>query len=60
MKKINILLSLILIINLVMLVVIYQQNKQLNKYELLFTNIEGKLEDIDDAIDDQIIPNLKK
>lgn len=43
-----------------MLVVIYQQNKQLNKYELLFTNIEGKLEDIDDAIDDQIIPNLKK
>jgi hypothetical protein len=43
-----------------MLIVIYQQGKQLQKYEHFFTNIEGKLEDLDDAIEGQIIPYLKK
>lgn len=61
MKKLsNILLLLILIFNLVMVITLYYQNKQLGKYEQLITNMEVKLEDLDDAIEEQVIPLLEK
>lgn len=58
-KTSNILLLLVFILNLVMIITLYQQNIKLEKYEHLITNMEVKLEDLDDAVEDQIIPLLE-
>lgn len=44
----------ILIMNFIMSIMLYQQSNRLAEYEHLLTNIEGKLEDLDDAIEKQI------
>jgi hypothetical protein len=55
-----IVLILILIINLVMAVVLFKQNLLLNEYKHKISILEVRMEDIDDAIEQDVVPRLQE
>jgi regulatory protein YycI of two-component signal transduction system YycFG len=59
-KTYNGIIILILIVNVVMGIVLFQQSVKLTKLELILSTIDAKMEDLDDAHEEDIIPRLEK
>ncbi|TYS89982.1 hypothetical protein [Rossellomorea aquimaris] len=51
--------TLLLIILIIMAIVVFRQNVLLTEQNHLISNLEVKIEDLDDAIEEQIIPALE-
>ncbi|MGM0828968.1 MAG: hypothetical protein ACQEU4_12140 [Bacillota bacterium] len=51
--------TLLLIILIIMAIVVFRQNVLLTKQNHLISNLEVKIEDLDDAIVEQVIPALE-
>jgi hypothetical protein len=50
----------VLSINVVMAVVLLKQNSLLNEYKHKIANLEVRMEDLDDAIENDVVPRLEK
>jgi hypothetical protein len=54
------LLVIVVLVNIIMSVVLYQQSVLLDKQNHIISNLDVKLEDIDEAIEEDIMPLLKE
>ncbi|MFB4166851.1 hypothetical protein [Virgibacillus sp. JSM 102003] len=59
-KPYNIILILVLLVNVIMGIVLFQQSAKLTKYEHIISNLEYRMEDLDDAIEGDVVPRLEK
>jgi phosphopantetheine adenylyltransferase len=59
-KTYYLVLFLVLSINVVTAVIILKQNSLLNEYKHKVTNLEVRMEDLDDAIENDVVPRLQK
>jgi len=59
-KPYNIILILIMLANVIMGVILFQQSAQLTKYEQVITNLEVNIEDLNDIIEGQVVPDLSE
>jgi hypothetical protein len=59
-KPYNIILILILLSNVIMGIVLFQQSAKLTEFEHIFSNLEVRMEDLDDAHETDIVPRLKE
>ncbi|MCG1029395.1 hypothetical protein J5S49_13945 [Virgibacillus halodenitrificans] len=59
-KPYNIILILILLANVIMGIVLFQQSVKLTEFEHILSNFEGRMEDLDDAHETDIVPRLKE
>ncbi|AIF45254.1 hypothetical protein [Virgibacillus sp. SK37] len=59
-KTYNGIIILILIVNVVMGIVLFQQSVKLTKFELILTTIDAKMEDLDDAHEEDIVARLEE
>ena len=56
----NIILILTLLANVIMGVMLFQQSAQLNEFERILSNFEGRMEDLDDAHEKDIVHRLQE
>lgn len=56
----NIILIMVLLANVILGIVLFQQSATLNKNEHIISNLESRMEDLDDAIEGDVIPRLDK
>lgn len=59
-KTYNLTLILILLVNMVMVILLFQLGTKLTRYEHVISNLEGKIEDLDDIIEGQVVPDLRE
>jgi regulatory protein YycI of two-component signal transduction system YycFG len=59
-KPYNIILILILLANVIMGMVLFQQSAQLTEYARIISSLEVRMEDLDDAIEVDVLPRLKE
>ncbi|MFD1737962.1 hypothetical protein ACFSCX_15605 [Bacillus salitolerans] len=59
-KPYNIILLFVLLTNIMMGFLLFQQNSLLTEYKQKITSLEVRLEDLDDAIEEQMIPSLRE
>jgi hypothetical protein len=59
-KTYYLVLFIVLTINVVTAVVILKQNSLLNEYKHKITNLEVRMEDLDDAVENDVVPRLQK
>lgn len=59
-KPSNVILVIVLLVNVVMGIVLFQQSAKLAEYEHIITNLEGRMEDLDDAIEEKVVPRLEE
>lgn len=59
-KKLTTVLVAVVLVNIIMSVVLFRQSVMLDKQNHIISNLDVKLEDIDEAIEDDIIPLLKE
>ena len=59
-KPYNIILILILLANVIMGIMLFQQSVKLTEFEHILTNLEGRMGDLDDAHETDIVPRLKE
>ena len=56
----NIPLILLLVVNFCMIIAIFQQNSKLKEYENTISGLEAKVEDVNKAIEEKIVPMLEE
>jgi len=59
-KPYNIILILILLANVTMGIVLFQQSTKLTEYEHVISNLEVTIEDLDDIIEGKVVPELRE
>ncbi|OEH94522.1 hypothetical protein [Bacillus solimangrovi] len=59
-KLYKIILILVLLSNVIMGIALFQQSAKLTKFEHIISNLEVRMEDLDDAIEGDVVPRLKK
>ncbi|WP_226669709.1 hypothetical protein [Metabacillus litoralis] len=57
-KPYNIIFILILLANVIMGIKLFQQSAQLTEFEHILSNLEVRMEDLDDAHETDIVPRL--
>jgi regulatory protein YycI of two-component signal transduction system YycFG len=59
-KPYNIIFILILLANVIMGIMLFQQSAQLTEFEHILSNLEVRMEDLDDAHETDIVPRLEE
>jgi len=59
-KPNNIILILVILVNAIMGILLFQQSAKLTEYEHIISNLEVKIEDLDDAIEEDVVPRLEE
>lgn len=59
-KPYNIILILILLVNVIMGIMLFQQSAKLTEFEHILSNLEVRMEDLDDAHETDIVPRLQE
>jgi len=59
-KPYKIILILIMLANVIIGVLLFQQSSQLTEYEQVITNLKVNIEDLNDVIEGQVVPDLRE
>ena len=59
-KPYNLILIFVLMVNVIMGILLFQQSAKLTKYEHIISNLEVRMEDLDDAIEEDVVPRLEE
>ena len=59
-KPYNLILIFVLMVNVIMGILLFQQSAKLTKYQHIISNLEVRMEDLDDAIEEDVVPRLEE